>query len=80
MPNPVELVPFRTFVEINQVPSAFIFRARAAKDPYSDNKETKDIQFALFEADGGAWRIEAASRIKKYLEKAFIGTEVIVLA
>ena len=80
LPNPVELAPFRTFIEINQVSSAFIFRARAAKDPYSDNKETKDIQFALFEADGGAWKIEAANRIKTYLEKAFEGTDVIVLA
>ena len=80
LPNPVELAPFRTFVEINQVSSAFIFRAKAKKDHYSDDKETKDIQFALFEADGGAWKIEATRRIKTYLEEAFKDTGVVILA
>lgn len=80
LPNPVELAPFRTFVEINQVSSAFIFRAKAKKGHYSDDKETKDIQFALFEADGGAWKIEATRRIKTYLEEAFKDTGVVILA
>lgn len=75
LPNPVVLAPFRTFVEIPQVSSPFIFRARS-----EGREEAKEIYFALFEADGVAWAIEATQRIKTYLEKAFDGTDVIVLA
>lgn len=77
LPNPVVLAPFRTFVEIEQVASAFIFRAKESKSPYEDIKE---INFALFEADGGAWKIEATQRIKIYLEDAFKETGVVILA
>jgi len=35
--------------------------------------------FALFEADGGAWRIEAMKRIKAYLEEQLSGLENIVV-
>lgn len=79
LPNPVVLAPFRTFVEIEQVASAFIFRAKEAKNPYSGGDE-KEINFALFEADGGAWKLEAAQRIKTYLEEAFKDTGVVILA
>lgn len=77
LPNPVTLAPFRTFVEIEQVSSAFIFRAKESKSLYEDNKE---IEFALFEADGGTWKIEATQRIKEYLEEAFKDTGVVILA
>lgn len=77
LPNPVVLAPFRAFVEIEQVSSAFIFRAKESKSPYED---TKEINFALFEADGGAWKIEATKRIKTYLEEAFKDTGVAILA
>lgn len=79
LPNPVTLAPFRTFIEIDQVASAFIFRARESKNPYSDD-DAKEISFALFEADGGAWKIEATQRIKTYLEEAFKDTGVVILA
>ena len=78
LPNPVTLAPFRTFVEIDQVASAFIFRAKETKKSYEVDE--KEIQFALFEADGGAWKIEATQRIKTYLEKVFMGTGVVILA
>lgn len=78
LPNPVTLAPFRTFVEIDQVASAFIFRAKETKKSYDGDK--KEIQFALFEADGGAWKIEATQRIKAYLEEAFKDTGVVILA
>ena len=78
LPNPVTLAPFRTFVEIDQVASAFIFRAKEAKRSYDGDE--KEIQFALFEADGGAWKIEATQRIKAYLEEAFKDTGVVILA
>lgn len=59
IPPRVKLAPYRTFIEIEQPESEFVFRAKKADGlPH----------FALFEADGGAWRIEAMNRIKTYLE------------
>lgn len=55
VPNPVYLAPFRTFPEIEQPQSKFIFRMRTGPTA------------ALFEADGGMWRNEAMNRVKKYL-------------
>lgn len=57
VPNPVTLAPFRTFPEIEQPESKFIFRMQTGPTA------------ALFEADGGAWRNEAMNRIKEWLEK-----------
>lgn len=60
IPPRVKLAPYRTFIEIKQPESEFVFRAKKANElPH----------FALFEADGGAWRIEAMKRIKAYLEE-----------
>lgn len=56
-PNPVVLRPFRTFVEINQPASEFILRVR------------EGAEVALFEADGGAWEINAMHSIKGYLSE-----------
>lgn len=60
LPNPVHLAPFRTFVEIDQPVSAFIFRVKQGRDGEMP-------RCALFEADGGAWKLEAVKRIKEYL-------------
>ncbi|MBE1304534.1 hypothetical protein G4W71_10925 [Clostridium botulinum] len=57
VPNPVELAPYRTFPEIEQPLSKFIFRMQQGP------------KAAIFEADGGAWRNEAMRRIKAYLEE-----------
>lgn len=57
VPNPVELAPYRTFQEIEQPESKFIFRMRSGPEA------------ALYEADGGAWRNVAMKRIKEYLEE-----------
>jgi len=70
LPPRVKLAPYRTFVEIEQPISEFIFRAKKAN-------ETPN--FALFEADGGAWRIEAMKRIKAYLEGQLEGIENVVV-
>ena len=59
VPSPAELMPFRTFVEVEQPVSSFIFRMK--QDKYNG------IQCALFEADGGAWKNSAMIAIKKYL-------------
>lgn len=60
VPSPVKLKPFRTFIEVNQPWSQFIFRMQG----------DRNIQCALFEADGGAWKLEAMKSIKGYLEEA----------
>ncbi|MBU9711086.1 hypothetical protein [Evansella tamaricis] len=56
VPNPVVLKPYRTFVEVNQPESDFIFRMQNGP------------RCALFEADGGAWKLNAMKNIKEYLE------------
>ncbi len=57
VPNPVRLQPYRTFLEVAQPESDFIFRMR----------EGQGVECAIFEADGGAWKMEAMRRISKYL-------------
>lgn len=61
VPNPVILAPFRTFPEIEQPESKFIFRMQSGP------------RAALFEADGGAWRNLAMSRIKEFLQNELTG-------
>lgn len=58
VPNPVNLIPYRTFLEVEQPASDFIFRM----------KSERGVQCAIFEADGGAWKNEAMQNIKDYLE------------
>lgn len=57
VPNPVILKPYRTFLEVDQPESSFVFRIK------------KGPQCALFEADGGAWKNQAILNIKEYLVK-----------
>jgi hypothetical protein len=69
VPNPVTLIPFRTFIEVEQPESKFVFRMKDGPSA------------ALFEADGGEWRLAAMLRIKAYLEKELSGfTNVKILA
>ncbi len=68
VPNPVRLYPFRTFVEINQPSSNFVLRMKDGPSA------------ALFEADGGAWRLEAVQRIKEYLTSELKELEVLIIA
>ena len=57
VPNPVGLAPYRTFNEVTQPTSSFVFRMR------------EGMQSAIFEADGGAWELEAMNNIKNFLTK-----------
>lgn len=54
------LMPFRTFVEVDQPASSFVFRVK--------HDSQKNIYCSLHEADGGAWELNAMHYIKKYLE------------
>ncbi len=58
--NPITLKPYRTFREVEQPESQFVFRARSASDGFS---------FALFAADGQAWQIDAIKNIKDWLSE-----------
>lgn len=63
VPNPVELIPFRTFQEVGQPASKFVFRIG----------ENNGIPiFKLIEAEGGIWKNEAVSNIKGYLADALM--------
>lgn len=57
VPNPVNLKPRRTFLEVEQPASLFVFRMN------------KQGELGLFEADGGAWRLEAIQNIANYLKE-----------
>lgn len=63
VPNPVTLAPYRTFPEVEQPSSKFIFRMKEGPSA------------ALFEADGGAWRNQAILGIKEYLKEALKDNE-----
>ncbi len=63
IPNPVILAPFRTFPEVIQPESKFIFRMQTGP------------QCALYEADGGAWRNVAMESIKEYLKARLEGLD-----
>lgn len=56
-PNPVTLKPYRTFHEVEQPSSNFVFRI------------DKCAEMALFEADGGMWVSEAKQNVANYLTK-----------
>jgi len=67
----VVLRPYRTFLEIEQPASAFVFRLRRGR-------EGELPTCALFEADGGRWKLEAIERIRDYLKEQL--SEIAVIA
>lgn len=58
--NPVELQPYRTFAEVEQPLSNFIFRMR---------KGAQGVECVLIEADGGRWRLDAIANIAGWLKE-----------
>lgn len=73
LPNPVNLAPYRTFMEIAQPSSSFVFRMK--KSSGSGEGPTA----ALFEADGGNWQLEAIKRIRDYF-RTTLPTGTVILA
>ena len=71
VPNPVTLAPFRTFIELEQPESKFVFRMKQGN---------RGPECALFEADGGAWKLDAMDKIKKYLEGYLKDTSIKVIS
>lgn len=58
VPSPCVLKPYRTFMEVDQPQSRFIFRMKESGD---------SVLSALYEADGGAWKLGAMQNIAEYL-------------
>lgn len=68
VPNPVILCPFRTFAEVDQPESKFVFRMQNGP------------KAAIFEADGGVWRIYAMQNVKAYLAEKLEGCNVKIIS
>ena len=60
LPNPIALQPYRTFLEVEQPESLFVFRLRKGREGQTPGG-------ALFEADGGNWQLEAIKRVRDWL-------------
>mgnify|MGYP000890509765 CR=1 FL=1 len=56
----VKLAPFRTFLEVEQPESEFLLRLQEGG------------LIGLFEADGGAWRLDAKNNVKELLERLLV--------
>ena len=61
VPNPVRLRPYRTFAEIEQPESEYVFRIM---------DDGQGPSFKLVEADGGLWKSAAMMKIKEYFNLA----------
>lgn len=70
VPSPIALAPYRTFLEVEQPESDFVFRMKS---------DERGIKCALFEADGGAWKHEAINNIKTYLSEALKDEKNIII-
>lgn len=64
VPNPVTLQPFRTFREVPQPSSLFVLRV------------SQSMQLGLFEADGGAWQLEAINSIAAHLYNRLASAQI----
>ncbi len=73
VPNPVQLVPYRTFLEIEQPASNFVFRI---------DSSSNEPRFTLIEADGGLWINQSKAEIKEYLEKELedLSANIVIIA
>jgi hypothetical protein len=63
------LSPFRTFREVAQPSSEFILRLRS--------RQGQMPSCALFEADAGAWRVDAMKYIRDYLTKQLPEADIV---
>lgn len=62
VPNPVTLIPYRTFLEVEQPTSEFVFRISEGRGGAPT--------FKLVAADGGLWKSQAVDNVKNYLMEA----------
>lgn len=71
VPNPVWLEPFRTFREVQQPDSPFVFRLYGGKDG-----EAKP-QASLHEADGAQWKHTAMRRVQTFLQACLPSVQIL---
>ena len=64
----VTLTPFRTFREAVQPSSEFVFRVK--------HDERLGNMCALFEADGGTWKLQAIQNVKQFISNQLKGADV----
>lgn len=70
VPNPVNLKPYRTFIEVDQPESPFVLRIRQQQD---------DLPLAaLFESGGDLWQLHAIENILTFFEGSLEKTSVIL--
>ena len=69
--NPVTLQPYRTFPEIEQPEIEFTFRVRSGG---------QSPECALFEADGGKWKLDTVHKIRDYLKKELSDISINIIA
>lgn len=67
VPSPVTLAPYRTFIEVAQPESKFVFRIKS---------HNEIPMCALFEADGGAWEIQAVKSIGDWFRTQNLGVTI----
>ncbi len=60
VPNPVLLCAYRTFRDVVQPSSLFVLRVQAGRSGGLP-------EVGLFEADGGAWTLQAIARVREWL-------------
>ena len=65
IPNPVTLRAYRTFPEVEQPRTQYIFRMKQSA--------AGSVVCALFESDGNAWELDAKHAIRLYLTEALEG-------
>lgn len=70
VPSPCRLKPYRTFLEVDQPLSSFIFRL---------DENSVGVTCALYEADGGAWKNVAKESVRAYLEEQLKGKDNIIV-
>lgn len=70
VPNPVNLMPYRTFFEVGQPLVPFVFRMRNGSN---------GVNCALFEADGGMWKQAAVHEIAEYFRRELAEVKDIVI-
>lgn len=68
--NPIVLIPYRTFTEVQQPASPFVFRINA------DGRESR---CALFDDNSGMWQIEAMENIRNYFRERFADNEQVII-
>lgn len=62
-PSAVALKPYRTFLEVDQPVSEFLFRIK------DDGRG--GVMCAIFESDGNLWKMEAKHRVAEYIKNTY---------